>query len=75
MGIAGGLWRVKPKPFCVGVQWELPGAVGTQWELWRVLARTDQRLGGRDAFVGAHVDRRFPRGAPPSGCFSNQNWQ
>jgi hypothetical protein len=35
----------------------------------------DLRLGGRDAFVGAHVDRRFPRGGRPSGCFSNQNWQ
>jgi hypothetical protein len=49
--------------------------VGAQWELWRALARTDQRLRSYDASEHAHIDRRFPRGDLPSGCFSNQNWQ
>jgi len=56
----------------VGMQWELRRAVGAQWELRRALARTDQRLGHYDASMRAHVQRRFPPGDRPSGCFSNE---
>ena len=37
------------------------GEAQVQWELRSVPARKDQRLGGCDAPVSAHVDRRFPR--------------
>jgi hypothetical protein len=52
MGIAGGLWSVKPQPFwlflgaAVGAQWELPGAVGARWELLETVAGRNQSYAG-----------------------------
>jgi hypothetical protein len=54
---------------------EIALTVGAQWELRRPLARTDQRLGGRDTLVRAHVDRRSPPVIALLGCFSNEQRQ
>src|ERR1039457_1968093 len=50
-------------------------SAGAQWELRVALAHTDRRPRHHHTSVCAHVDRCFPRGDRPSGCFSNQRGQ
>jgi hypothetical protein len=72
MRIAAGVARTDQElePHNPSVRAHLTDCVGAQWELRRALARTDQRLGGCDAPVSAHVDRRCSRVTALLGCFS-----